>query len=114
MFEASPRHRLFQPAWARADWSLQQLWVSYLALGGTGDVFDIEAFLHGLGPLSHGQQDVLAAAVNERLDDLYPADRVPTRSLFSRHPAAARTCSPSSTTCSPLTRPTKQGGGVTR
>jgi hypothetical protein len=77
MSEASPRHQLFQAAQARAEWSTQQLWVGYLALGGTSDAFDIEAFLHGLAPLTDTQQDVLASAVNERLDDLYLAVRVP-------------------------------------
>ena len=56
---------------------MQQLWVGYLALGGTRDAFDIEAYLHGLGSLSDDQQDVLANAVNERLDDLYLSAQVP-------------------------------------
>ena len=68
---------MFEAARARADWSIQQLWVGYLALGGTYDAFDIEAYLHGLAPLGDAQQDVLAGAVNERLDDLYLAARVP-------------------------------------
>lgn len=71
------RHHRFDAARVRAEWSVQQLWVGYLALGGTRDAFDVEAFLHGLGPLSDDQQDVLANAVNERLDDLYLTARVP-------------------------------------
>ena len=77
MSEASPRHQLFQAARLSAEWSIQQLWVGYLALGGTSDAFDIEAFLHGLAPLDNSQQDVLASAVNERLDDLYLTAQVP-------------------------------------
>ena len=77
MSEASPRHQLFQAAQSRAGWSIQQLWVGYLALGGTSDAFDIEAFVHGLAPLDDAQQDVLASAVNERLDDLFLAAQVP-------------------------------------
>ena len=61
-------------------------WVSYLSLGGTRDAFDIEAYLHGLGPLSDSQQDVLANAVNERLDDLYLAARVPYLAPLSLPP----------------------------
>ena len=77
MSEATPRHLLFEAARARAEWSVQQLWVGYLALGGSRDAFDIEAYLHGLGPLSDAHQDILANALNERLDDLYLAARVP-------------------------------------
>jgi hypothetical protein len=77
MADATPRHLLFEAARIRAGWTVQQLWVGYLAVGGTGDAFDIEAFLHGLGPLSNNQQDALANAVNERLDDLYHSAEVP-------------------------------------
>ena len=73
MPETDPRHQLFEAARIKAEWTVQQLWVEYLALGGTGDAFDIEAFLQGLGSFSDHQQDVLATAVNERLDDLYRA-----------------------------------------
>jgi hypothetical protein len=78
------RHHLFEAARTRAGWTIQQLWVGYLAVGGSHDAFDIEAYLHGLGPLSDEQQDILANAVNERLDDLYRAACVPylaTRTL---------------------------------
>ena len=104
MSEASSRHQLFQAARTRAEWSIQQLWVGYLALGGTSDAFDIEAFLHGLAPLNDAQQDVLATAVNERLDDLYLAARVPYLAMVEPPPAVARTCSPSSTICSQHSR----------
>ena len=55
MSEPTPRHQLFEAARTRAEWTVQQLWVGYLALGGTRDAFDIEAFLHGLGPLDDAQ-----------------------------------------------------------
>ena len=71
------RHPLFWAAFRRTGLSLQQLWLRYLALGGVGDIFDMEAYLHGLGPLSAENQDVLAHTLNERLDELYRADRVP-------------------------------------
>ncbi len=71
------RPHLFEAARTRAAWSIQQLWVGYLALGGRSDAFDVEAFLHGLGPLDDAEQDVLANAVNERLEDVYLAARVP-------------------------------------
>lgn len=90
MPDSGSRPQLFQYARDRADWSIQQLWLSYLALGGTGDAFDIEAFLHGLGPLSDTEQDVLANAVNERLDDLYLAARVPYLSTFELPPCTCQ------------------------
>jgi len=77
MSDPTPRHQLFEAARIRADWSVQQLWVGYLALGGSCDAFDIEAFLQGLGPLGDPHQDILANALNERLDDLYLAVKVP-------------------------------------
>ena len=77
MTGTASRHLLFETARTRAGWTIQQLWVGYLAVGGTSDAFDIEAYLHGLGPLSDNQQDILANAVNERLDDLYRTAQVP-------------------------------------
>lgn len=77
MNDQASRHQLFDTARTRAGWSVQQLWVAFLAVGGTGDVFDVDAFLHGMSPLTTGQQDALAVAVNEQLSDLYLAARVP-------------------------------------
>jgi hypothetical protein len=68
---------LFEVARRRAEWTVDQLWMHYLALGGTLVVFDLEAYLSGLVPLPAGQQDVLACALNERLRELYTAARVP-------------------------------------
>ena len=77
MPNTDPRHHLFEAARTRAGWTVQQLWIGYLAVGGSRDAFDIEAYLHGLGPLSDDQQDILANALNGRLDDLYRAACVP-------------------------------------
>lgn len=73
----SDRHELFEIARRRAEWSITDLWVAYLSLGGDLDLFAIRAYLHGLAPLPSVQQDILANAVNERLDDLFRAARVP-------------------------------------
>lgn len=86
----TPRHRLFEAARVRAGWTVQQLWVGYLSVGGTGDAFDIEAYLHGLGPLSDHQQDALATAVNEQLDDLYRAAAVPYLHTFALAPCCCQ------------------------
>ena len=82
------RHHLFEAARTEAVWTIQQLWVGYLAVGGTRDAFDIEAYLYGLGPLSEDEQDVLALAVNERLDDLYRAACVPYLATATLEPYA--------------------------
>jgi len=75
--EPSPRHRLFEAARRRAELTVQELWLDYLSLGGTGDVFDVDAYLQGMGPLAPDQQDVLACALNECLEGLYRSVRVP-------------------------------------
>ena len=81
-----PRNHLFEAARTQAGWTVQQLWVGYLTVGGSHDVFDIEAYLYGLGPLSEDQQDILANAVNERLDDLYRAACVPYLATLTVEP----------------------------
>ena len=74
--EAS-RHQLFENARHSAGLTLEQLWLHYVALGGTLVVFDLDAYLAGLTPIPTAQQDVLACALNERLTDLHQATRVP-------------------------------------
>jgi hypothetical protein len=61
----------------RADLSLEQLWTRYFALGGDADLMDLDAHLAGLLRLPQGELDVLAHAVNERLDEVIAAHRVP-------------------------------------
>jgi len=61
----------------RAELSVPDLWLRYVALGGTGDAFDLDGYLQGLVPLDPFQQDVLAQALNESLEDCYRAYRVP-------------------------------------
>jgi hypothetical protein len=64
----------------RAELTVSDLWLRYVALGGTGDAFDLDGYLQGLVPLDTFQQDVLAQAVNEALDDRYRAYSVPLSS----------------------------------
>jgi hypothetical protein len=74
--ELTGRHQLFEAARRSADWTIEQLWIDYLAVGGTLLVFDLDAYLAGLMPLPPGQQDVLACALNERLTDLHHPTRL--------------------------------------
>ncbi len=70
--------------YAHADLSLEQLWMRYFALGGTADLTDIDAYVHGLSSLPDHQCDLLAHAVNERLDELFTSHRVPYTGVIRR------------------------------
>ncbi len=61
----------------RAELTVQDLWLRYVALGGTCDAFDLDGYLQGLVPLETFQQDVLAQALNEALEDSYRAYHIP-------------------------------------
>ena len=71
------RHRRMDAARLHAELSVQDLWLRYVALGGTGDAFDLDGYLQGLVPLEAFQQDVLAQALNEALEDCHRAHRIP-------------------------------------
>ncbi len=60
-----------------AQLPVQDLWLRYLALGGTGDAFDLDGYLQGLVPMDAFQQDVLAQALNEALADLHRSYLIP-------------------------------------
>src|SRR4051812_42820351 len=79
------RYRRMDAARVRAELSVQDLWLRYVALGGTSDAFDLDGYLQGLVPLDAFQQDVLAQAVNESLEDGYNAYRVPLSRLPHDH-----------------------------
>jgi len=75
-------------AYRHADLSLEQLWTRYFALGGNLDLIDVEAFLAGLVALPAMERDMLAHAVNERLDELRWRRRVPySHPIRERRPA---------------------------
>ncbi|CAA9213533.1 MAG: Stage II sporulation protein E [uncultured Blastococcus sp.] len=69
-----------------AGLSLEQVWVRYFGLGGRADLMDLDAHLTGLVSMPPAQADVLAHAVNECLDELVAARRVP----YSRPMRAGR------------------------
>ncbi len=72
------RHRLFETARLRGELSVHQLWLRHLALGGNSDAFEIDGYLQGVLRLDVLEQDILAVALNERLDEVYGAARIPT------------------------------------
>lgn len=63
-------------AYSRAELTLEELWTRYFALGGDAGVLELEAYLEGLLALPATQRDIVAVAVNERLDELI-GQRVP-------------------------------------
>ncbi|MGW3482903.1 hypothetical protein [Rhodococcus indonesiensis] len=65
------RHR-FLAALRAAGLEVEELWLRYFALGGEAGKVEIEAYLNGLLPLPSLQHDLLAHAINERLDELAP------------------------------------------
>jgi serine/threonine protein phosphatase PrpC len=75
--DENEQRRALDIGYRRAELTLEQLWVRYFALGGVAGMVEIEAYLHGLAPLPALQRDLLAHAVNERLDELTWRHRVP-------------------------------------
>ena len=74
----------------RAELTVHDLWLRYVALGGTGDAFDLDGYLQGLVPLGTLQQDVLAQALNEALEETYRAYHIPLSTPPSDHPGDER------------------------
>ena len=74
---AGDHHQVLERGRREAGCPVQQLWVLYLGLGGRTDLFTVEAFLHGLCPLPSAQQDILANAINEELDERCRQAHVP-------------------------------------
>ena len=74
----------------RAELTVQDLWLRFVSLGGTGDAFDLDGYLQGLVPLEVLQQDVLAQALNEALEECYRAHRVPLSTPSSDRPDGER------------------------
>ena len=61
----------------RAELTVQDLWLRYLALGGTHDAFDVDGYLQSLVPLDTFQESVLGQALNEALKDSYDSYAIP-------------------------------------
>ncbi len=74
---ADRQRRALQASVDGAELTLEQLWLRYFTLGGEAGPVEIEAYLAGLLPLPLLQGDLLAHAVNEHLDELLAARRVP-------------------------------------
>lgn len=73
MKDHTSRHqRELRSAYGHAELTVQELWLRYFALGGDAGPTEVDAYLNGLMPLSQAQHNILALAVNERLEELPP------------------------------------------
>jgi hypothetical protein len=75
--DTEDRYRQCESARVRGQLTVHDLWLRYLALGGNHDAFDIDGYLQGLLPLETSQENVLAVALNERLDEVHRAALIP-------------------------------------
>ena len=56
-----------------AGLSVYETWTHYCNMGGAGDYFEVDAYLHGILRLDTEEADLVSQAVNELVDDL-PAE----------------------------------------
>lgn len=76
--EESEQRRRFEESLRHTDVSIEELWLRYFSLGGQAGQFEVEAYIHGAMALPALQRDLLAHALNERLDEMYSqAPRAP-------------------------------------
>src|SRR5215203_2832794 len=75
--DTEDRYRRCEIARVRGQLSVQDLWLRYLALGGSHDEFEIDGYLQGLLHLESHQERVLAVALNERLEEVLRAALIP-------------------------------------
>lgn len=67
-----PAHRRFLDALGATGLSLGALWMRYFALGRDAGEVEVEAYVSGLISMPPLEHDVLAHAINERLDEIAP------------------------------------------
>jgi hypothetical protein len=72
---ATRQQRSLTLAMQRAELNMEELWLRYFALGGEAGPLEVDAYLHGLSELPALQRDMVAHAVNERIDELTWAHR---------------------------------------
>jgi hypothetical protein len=68
---ASPSARLHD-AFEASGLTVAELWLRYFALGGEAAELEIDAYLNGAIALPAFQHDMLAHAINERLEEIAP------------------------------------------
>ncbi|GHF95280.1 MULTISPECIES: PP2C family protein-serine/threonine phosphatase [Amycolatopsis] len=71
------QRRLVAACFTRSELTLEQLWMRYFALGGSLSLLELDAYLNGLVTLPRVDRDMVAHAVNERLDEVAGPARAP-------------------------------------
>jgi hypothetical protein len=62
----------FHDAYEASQLTVGELWLRYFALGGEASEMEVDAYLNGAIALPSFQHDMLAHAINERLDEISP------------------------------------------
>ena len=110
--EESEQRRRFAASLQHADVSIEELWLRYFTLGGQAGQFEAEAYIHGAMALPALQRDILAHALNERLDELFSkAPRAPY-SVDSHDDEAAEADGPASESDDPASEARAEADGT--
>lgn len=71
------RYVHFMVAMRKAGLEYTEAWLLYHTAGGKEDLLAIAAFLHGFDGLAAREQNILAQVINEELEIVFEAARVP-------------------------------------
>src|SRR5882757_10512362 len=67
-----PLSSQFRDAYDASKLNVAEVWIRYFALGGEASEMEVDAYLNGAIALPAFQHDMLAHAINERLDEIAP------------------------------------------
>jgi non-ribosomal peptide synthetase component F len=67
---SNPLSARFHHAYEASKLTVAELWLRYFALGGEASELEVDAYLNGAIALPALQHDMLAQAINERLDEM--------------------------------------------
>jgi hypothetical protein len=70
----SPGSAQFHAAYEASNLTVAELWLRYFALGGEASELEVDAYVNGAIALPAIQHDMLAHAINERLDEIAPPE----------------------------------------
>lgn len=69
----------------RSGLSIEEVWISYLGLGGNVDEYEVHSYLYGLIRLPDLQRDLISIAVDELYDEVWGELRAPFRKAPRRN-----------------------------
>jgi hypothetical protein len=64
--------RRLHDAFEAADLTVDELWLRYFSFGGEAGRLEVDAYVNGAIAMPPVQHDMLAHAINERLDEITP------------------------------------------